>query len=83
MPVTPTYPGIYIEELPSNAHTIVAAPTSITVFIGQTHPFKTRQFSKPVLLFGFAGYEREFGGLFASGVVDNNVALAVSSEAMG
>ena len=65
MPVTPTYPGIYIEELPSNAHTIVAAPTSITVFIGQTHPFKTRQFSKPVLLFGFAGYEREFGGLFA------------------
>src|SRR5437016_4792839 len=28
MPITPTYPGIYIEELPSSAHTITAAPTS-------------------------------------------------------
>ena len=32
MAITPTYPGIYIQELPSGAHTIVAAPTSITVF---------------------------------------------------
>ena len=41
MPVTPTYPGVYIEELPSSTHTITAAPTSVTVFIGYTHPFKT------------------------------------------
>ena len=32
MPVTPTYPGIYIEEILSNSHTITAAPTSVTVF---------------------------------------------------
>ena len=31
MPVQTSYPGIYIEELPSSAHTITAAPTSITV----------------------------------------------------
>ena len=42
MPVTPTYPGIYIEEILSNSHTITAAPTSVTVFVGYTHPFKTR-----------------------------------------
>ena len=28
MPVTPTYPGIYIEEILSNSHTITAAPTA-------------------------------------------------------
>ena len=48
MPVTPTYPGLYIEELPSDAHTIEPAPTSITVFVGYTHPFKTRNFNEAV-----------------------------------
>ena len=48
MPVQPTFPGIYIEELPSSTHTITAAPTSITVFVGYSHPFKTRQFGKPI-----------------------------------
>jgi hypothetical protein len=41
MPITPTYPGIYIQEIPSAVHTITAAPTNIAVFIGYTHPFKT------------------------------------------
>ena len=43
MPITPTYPGVYIEELPSSSHTILAAPTSITAFVGYTHPLKTPQ----------------------------------------
>jgi phage tail sheath protein FI len=64
MPITPTYPGIYIEEIQSSAHTISAAPTSIAVFVGLTHPFKTEQFGQPVRLFSFADYEREFGGFF-------------------
>lgn len=78
MPVTTSYPGIYLEELPSNAHTITAAPTSIAVFIGYTHPFKTRAFDTAVELFSFSDYEREFGGLYASGVLDANVAYAVN-----
>ena len=41
MPVTTSYPGIYIQELPSSAHSIAAAPTNIAVFIGYTHPLKT------------------------------------------
>jgi len=79
MPVTPTYPGIYIEELPSSARTITAAPTSITVFVGYTHPFKTptRNFNTAVRVFTFSDYEREFGGHYSSGEVDSNVALAV------
>ncbi|MCC6364384.1 MAG: phage tail sheath family protein, partial [Bryobacterales bacterium] len=66
MPITPTYPGLYIEELASNARTITAAPTSIAVFAGYTHP-KTKNFRKAVQLFSFTEYEREFGGLYASG----------------
>ncbi|SEO04185.1 hypothetical protein SAMN05216404_11095 [Nitrosospira multiformis] len=68
MPVTVTYPGIYIEEIPSSTHTIAAAPTNIAVFIGYTHPFKTpkTQFGKAILLFSFTDYERNFGGFFDS-----------------
>jgi phage tail sheath protein FI len=78
MPITPTYPGLYIEELVSNARTITAAPTSITVIIGYTHPFKTKNFRKAVQVFAFSEYEREFGGLYASGIVDTNVPHAVN-----
>src|SRR5262245_16505259 len=80
MPVTPTFPGIYIEELPSNAHTITAAPTSITVFVGYTHPFKTRpsNYNKAIEIFSFTDYEREFGGFYSSDRLDNNVPNAVN-----
>jgi phage tail sheath protein FI len=77
MPITPTYPGIYIEELPSTEKTITAAPTSITVFIGYTHPFKTAEFGKPVRIFSFTDYERNFGGFFQSSRVPAYVPLAV------
>jgi uncharacterized protein len=66
MPVTPTYPGLYIEELQSSAHTITAAPTSVTVFVGYTHPFKTAKFNQPTEIFSFSDYERLFGGFFNS-----------------
>ncbi|HEV3037625.1 MAG TPA: phage tail sheath subtilisin-like domain-containing protein [Candidatus Angelobacter sp.] len=78
MPITPTYPGLYIEELPSNAHTITAAATSITVFVGYTHLYKTNNFNTAVRLFSFTDYDREFGGLYASGIVEHNVAYAVN-----
>jgi phage tail sheath protein FI len=78
MPVTPTYPGLYLEELPSLARTITAAPTSITVFVGYSNPYKTRNFNTAVQIFSFSDYEREFGGLFTSGVFDPNLGHAVN-----
>lgn len=68
MAITPTYPGIYIQELPSTVHTITAAPTNIAVFIGYTHPLKTNpaNWNKPVLIFGFTDYQRQFGGFLRS-----------------
>lgn len=78
MPVSPSYPGIYIEELPLSAHAIAAAPTSVAAFIGYSHPYKTRAFGTAVRIFSFSDYEREFGGMFASGIVDTRLAHAVS-----
>jgi phage tail sheath protein FI len=80
MPVTTSYPGIYIEELPSNTHTVVAAPTSVTVFVGYAHPFKTplANWKKAIELFSFTDYEREFGGFFSSDRLDNNLPNAVN-----
>src|SRR5262245_50211037 len=77
MPIKPTYPGIYIEELPSNNFTITPAPTSITVFIGYTHPFKTKAFGKAVPVFNFTEFERAFGGYIASGDFSGQVALGL------
>jgi uncharacterized protein len=66
MPVSTSYPGVYIEELPSLVHSITPAPTSISVFIGYTHPFLTKQFGAAVQLFSFADYKSNFGGFFSS-----------------
>jgi hypothetical protein len=79
MPVTPTYPGIYIEEILSNSHTITAAPTSVTVFVGYTHPFKTlpQNYGAAVEIFSFTDYERGFGGLFDVDWLADDVGRAV------
>jgi len=66
MTVMTSYPGVYIQELPSLVHTITPAPTSIAVFAGYTHPFRTRKFLTAVQLFSFADYQANFGGFFSS-----------------
>ncbi len=66
MAVQTSYPGVYIQELPSLAHSIQPAPTSVAVFIGYTHPFRTSKFLTAVPLFSFADYQSNFGGFFSS-----------------
>jgi hypothetical protein len=79
MPVTPTYPGIYIQELPSLVHTITAAPTSITVFVGYTNPFYSdTTFNTALQLFSFADYQTNFGGFFSCPWQPDYVGQAVS-----
>lgn len=60
MPVTPTFPGVYVEEIPSGVRTIVGVPTSITAFIGRAKKGET---NKATVINGFGDYERIFGGL--------------------
>ena len=78
MSVTTSYPGIYIQELPSNTHTIAAAPTSVAVFVGYTHPWKTPNFNQALEIFSFTDYERLFGGFYQSALIDANVSYAVN-----
>jgi uncharacterized protein len=77
MSVTPTYPGIYIQEVPSSSHAIVPAPTSVAAFVGYSHPFKTKTFNVAQRLFSFSDYEANFGPLFSSGLIDASLPRAV------
>ncbi len=60
MPITPTYPGVYIEELPSAVHTITGVATSIAAFVGWAAQGPTDQ---ATLILSWADFQREFGGL--------------------
>ncbi len=62
MPSTLSYPGVYIEEVPSGVRAISAVATSITAFVGRA---ARGPVSKAVLVNGFGDFERQFGGLWA------------------
>ncbi len=70
MPITPTYPGVYIEELPSPVHTIAGVATSIAAFVGYTSRGIDNRAES---ILSFSDYERLFGGIAA----DSEVSYAV------
>ncbi len=61
MPIMPTYPGVYIEEIPSGVRTITGVATSITAFVGRALRGPVDQ---PVTVNSFGEFERVFGGLW-------------------
>ena len=63
MPVAPTYPGVYIEEIPSGVRTITGVATSITAFIGRA---LRGPVNAPTTINSFGDFERQFGGLDVS-----------------
>src|SRR5216110_1626144 len=71
MPITPTYPGVYIEEIPSGVHTIVGVATSITAFLGKAPRGPA---NRAVHILSPKDYDRRFGGLSA----DSEMSYAVS-----
>jgi len=60
MPVPLTYPGVYIEEVPSGVRTITGVATSLTAFVGYT---AKGQPDKAVMITSYADFERQYGGL--------------------
>jgi phage tail sheath protein FI len=60
MPVTVSYPGVYVEEIPSSVRTIIGVATSITAFIGRARRGPTNE---PVTINSFGDFEQTFGGL--------------------
>ncbi|HXJ65511.1 MAG TPA: phage tail sheath family protein, partial [Actinomycetota bacterium] len=72
MPVAPTYPGVYIEEIPSGVRAITGVPTAITAFVGRA---SRGPLDDPRRISSFAEYERLYGGLAA----DSQMSYAVQS----
>lgn len=60
MPVNPTFPGVYIEEVPSGVRTVVGVATSIGAFVDG---FARGPQNVAIRVFGMADFSREFGGL--------------------
>jgi uncharacterized protein len=63
MPVAPTYPGVYVEELPSGVHTITGVSTAVTAFLGY---FSQGPLNTATQIFSVADVERTFGSLIAN-----------------
>jgi phage tail sheath protein FI len=60
MPAVLSYPGVYIEEIPSGVRTIAGVATSITAFLGKALRGPA---DEPITITSFGGFERIFGGL--------------------
>lgn len=70
MPTTPTYPGVYIEEIPSGVRTITGVGTSITAFVGRALRGPA---NVATVINSFGDFERIFGGLW----LDSTMSFAV------
>jgi phage tail sheath protein FI len=70
MPPVLSYPGVYIEEVPSAVHTITGVATSIGAFVGWAPKGST---TEAVLVQSFSDYQREFGGLDARSLLGYSV----------
>jgi phage tail sheath protein FI len=66
MSVQPTYPGVYVQEIPSGVRTIIGVATSITAFIGSALKAPANQ---PVTINSFSDFERTFGGLWVKSML--------------
>jgi phage tail sheath protein FI len=60
MPSALTYPGVYVEEIPSGVRTITGVSTSNTAFVDY---FARGPMNQAVQLTSYADFERIFGGL--------------------
>jgi phage tail sheath protein FI len=63
MPSALTYPGVYVEEIPSGVRTITGVATSISAFIGRARRGPTNE---AVTINSFGDFETIFGGLWES-----------------
>ena len=61
MPINPTYPGVYIEELENPVRTILGVSTSVTAFIGRALQGPDNE---PTMIHNFGDFESIFGGLW-------------------
>jgi phage tail sheath protein FI len=63
MATTPTFPGVYVQEIPSGVRTIVGVATSVAAFVDY---FTKGPMNKAVRVLNQGDFDREFGGLDSS-----------------
>ena len=71
MPSTLTFPGVYVEEIPSGVRTIAGVATSITAFLGRA---LRGPVDKPIVINSNADFQRMFGGLWVKSTLGYSVA---------
>ena len=62
MPVSPTYPGVYIDEVASGVRPIAGVATSIAAFVGRA---RRGPVNKAILVNSYSDFVRTFGDLWA------------------
>lgn len=62
MPVAVSYPGVYVQEVPSGVRTIVGVGTSIGMFVGRA---RKGELYRPVQCFSVEDFDRAFTTQFA------------------
>ncbi|ULQ53226.1 phage tail sheath family protein [Flavihumibacter fluvii] len=72
MAVQTSYPGVYVQEVPSGVRTIMGVSTSIAVFIGRT---KKGPLNIPVQCLSYTAFVREFSDEYAGSELAQSVKL--------
>lgn len=72
MPVTPTYPGVYVQEVPSGVRTIAGVSTSVGMFIGAS---KQGPMFTPVRCVNYSAFRSKFGEDSSAGSLAQYVKL--------
>jgi hypothetical protein len=65
-----TYPGVYVEEVPSGARPIAAASTSIAAFLGVA---ERGPVGEAVKIFNFTEYQNRYGGFIPNSFLSHAV----------
>lgn len=76
---TPLTPGVYVREAPGGARAIEAAPTAVTLFIGETE----RGPVGPTAISSAVQYQRLFGGYFRNEGASGNARLFMPYAVQG
>lgn len=72
MPVAPTYPGVYVQEVPSGVRTIAGVGTSIAAFVGAA---ADGPIDSPVECLSYTDFDRIFSGDTSQGQMPYYVKL--------
>ena len=72
MPISPTYPGVYVQEVPSGVRSITGVSTSIGLFVGFT---RSGPVDTPILCTSLSDYTRAFGDDTTAGDMARQVKL--------